>query len=210
MENEIQYQIPNAVIEPQPANNQKKYMLFGGVILLIIILSVSVFLLNHKQTKTSTTPVQNSSSVTKADVSFYPPSVLLSSTVPTKTVEILLSAPLSSTGVELEMVYDPQALKDVSFLTPAKTFFGDQTQYKVLKKTIDTQHGVMYFSIGGMPSSTIASTKGVVAYLTFTRNPTFTKTSSVIAFLNTSMVTQKGSHDSILTNAKPLEISIMP
>lgn len=200
-----------ATTQPFFTSNRRNIMLGIALIIIVILGVVALFLYGRKSVKTSnSSPITHESNITKAHLYFNPDSVLLTPTDQSETATIMLTTPPNTTAVELNMVYDPQALQDVSVFAPPTTIFGSHSQFYVIGNSVDASQGKIQFSISVLPGvKTLASGTGTVAVIGFTRNPAYTGSSSGIAFLKTTMVTQKGTNSSVLGGVDPLHIDFM-
>lgn len=147
-----------------------------------------------------------------ATLSFNPSriSVVRSGTTPT-TVDIMLDAGQHTvSGAQIELYYDNKALQNVT-IDPAQTsIFGTfGSDYTLISRRVENSLGRVTLWVGILPTNkTPRNGYGKVATLSFRAIPTSTATTTPIAFLNKSIVTQTGVADSVMKSGDPLIITI--
>jgi len=144
-----------------------------------------------------------------AKVLFNPTSVDLSSTTatPTSSVNILVdSGGAEISGVQVELQYDPNALRNV-VLTPtvdATGFFGSSAS--VLFNDVKQDTGRISYAVAISQGQGGKAGVGKIATLTFTKGLGAIRTTQ-ITFLDKTLVTILGANDSALKETVPLSIT---
>ncbi len=189
------------------------------IIILTILTGVLVFLaVQNEQRKVQApdmtvgteSPTQQPVSKT-ATVSFDPMSVqAVASTRSASTVDVILdSKEHTIDSIQLEFVYDPAILSNVTVVAPESNFFGDQGSYTVFPLSDDPQRGRASYAVGISPEREARQGIGVVAQISFSVNPQSTASATEIQVLDRSMANEPNSHQSVLAPVEPLTITIV-
>ena len=101
-------------------------------------------------------------------------------------------------GVQLAIAYDPKVLQNVS-VTPGG-FFDHPV---ILQNAIDTNTGIIYYTLSINPNSAQISGEGTVAILHYTK---LSGTATKVSFLPQTKITSKGVNDSILKQASSVQL----
>ncbi len=104
------------------------------------------------------------------------------------------------TAVQLELSYDPKAVRNI-VITPGPLFTGGAV---IINKN-DPEKGTFTYAVGITPSQTPVTGLGVVATITFTAGSAGT---SQLTLLPTSLVTARGVASSVLKSSTGTEIVI--
>jgi hypothetical protein len=144
-----------------------------------------------------------------AELTFSPNQVVLASAAATATVDVLIDSKEHFTdGVQLELLYDPEVLTNVTVSTPQDNFFGGPGDSNPLLNDIDPERGRISYGLGINPSLTSKQGTGVVAQLTFSLNPQSTAAQTAIEVMDRSMIIESTSHKNVLAVPASLNISI--
>lgn len=142
-----------------------------------------------------------------AVLSFLPETVTLSPQAPTTTLDIVLDSGIHVvSGVQVELLYDPQAISNVEVTSSNPSLLGTINQdFIVLFSNVDQLQGRVSYAAGITPSSDkVVTGDGSILTLTITKNPSFEGTETPIAFLDKSAVTEEGITESVLNTSTPL------
>jgi len=144
-----------------------------------------------------------------AELTFSPNQVVLASSAATATVDVLVdSKEYLVDGVQLELLYDPAVLTNVSVTAPQNNFFGGQGDSNQILDDTDPQLGRVSYGLGISPALMSKQGSGVIAQITFSLNPQSTATDTVIEVLDRSMIIDSVSHKNVLAAPASLNISI--
>ncbi|HRN96015.1 MAG TPA: hypothetical protein PLD54_01045, partial [Candidatus Levybacteria bacterium] len=145
-----------------------------------------------------------------AEIIFSPNEVVLASNTATTTVDIIVDTKeYEVDGVQLELMYDPEVLTNVTMTTPEQNFFGGQGNSNNFINEVDPQRGRVSYWFGINPMLTSKQGTGVVAQLSFTLNPQSSATETVIDVLDKSMITEIETNKNVLAAPSPLNITIV-
>lgn len=190
------------------------------VILIIILTALTALLVwlavQNEQKQSISQEESSTSSVVKeqvqknAELSFVPQSVVLGSATQSATVDVWVKTNNNAIdGVQLELLYDPQVISNVSITSPDQNFFGTTNDSNIIINNIDAERGRVSYALGLNPGTVPKKGEGTVARLSFTLNPINKSAQSTIDFLDKSMVIETTSHESVLSNTTPLQISVV-
>lgn len=107
------------------------------------------------------------------------------------------------TAVQLEILYDPEVLKDV-VIKPG-TFF---TSPVPLLNTIDRNEGRMSYALAITPAQAPLKGSGTIATISFTKNPSSNLTETTLKLLPRTLVAAKGVGPSVLKEATGTTIQL--
>ena len=131
------------------------------------------------------------------------PATTASSVSALQSTDIVVHSNMNKiTGVQLEISYDPNVLSHVTIT--AGTYFPQPT---TLLNTVDKVNGRLSYVLAIGPTSKEASGSGIVATISYTILPT-ASSSTTLAFLPKTEVTQQGVLGSVLKATNNLAISI--
>lgn len=111
------------------------------------------------------------------------------------------------TGVQIELVFDPQVLQNVK-ITPsqgATSFFGTEKESIVLRNGITTQGRISYI-IAVQPRMSGKVGNASIGTLSFTTSQAH-PSSTTVQFADKTMVTTEGEVESVLKGTTPLTIT---
>ncbi|SRR5258706_9211524 len=108
-----------------------------------------------------------------------------------------------STGVQLELQYDPNVVTNVS-VTPG-AFYADPFE---LLKNIDKKNGRITYAIAIKPNGTAQSGKGVVAIVHYDLVPGVSANQVAFTFLPKSKATAEGVVQSVLKSTTDYKMSV--
>lgn len=109
--------------------------------------------------------------------------------------------PVSS--AQIELLYDPKMITDISVVNPENSFFGSDSA--VLINQVDQDQGRVTYAVSTSRNEIVGT--GPIARLNFTLNRDATDESSII-FLPKTTVTSIDSPISVLNNFKSLKITL--
>ena len=132
----------------------------------------------------------------------------------TATVNVVLNSDEHIvTGVQVEALYDPQVLTNVTINTAQNSFFSiNEEPTVVLFKEVEPLTGKVSYVEGIQPGGKAVNGIGNIATITFRVNPTTTETQSTIILLDSSMVSEDSDTHagaSVLGGVTPLKINIV-
>ncbi len=184
---------------------KKTLALISGLVLVTVVLFV-IALRSNQQTTQGPTPTGTTTQASPTpDVAH---SVLALKPNPVSVlpggagrVEVELNPSDNPvTAVQLELSYDPKAVRNVQ-ITPGPLFTGGA---QIINKN-DPVGGTFTYAIGITPSQTPVTGSGVVAVITFTAGSAGT---SQLTLQPTSLVTARGVASSVLKSSTGTEIVI--
>lgn len=145
-----------------------------------------------------------------ATVFFNPQNIDLSSgtATPTSSVDIFVDTGNNEiSGVQLEMQYDPKALRNVALTqsTDVNAFFGPNNQ--PLFREVNPETGRISFAIAIQPTQPTKKGVGKLATLSFSK--VFNaKGTTTVNFLEKTVVTVLGADQSALKDSIPLSVTL--
>lgn len=190
------------------------------ILVLTILTGLLVFLALSNERRTSPEPVDESdmsaevsppAPLKTATLTFEPNTIeAVASTASANTVDVILNTDEHDVdSVQLELIYDPNDLLNVTVSAPENNIFGGQGDYVVIPMPNDHERGRISYAIGINTTSEAVRGVGPVARITFTVNPSSTNDLTQIQVLDRSMVVETNSHESVLAPVDPLTISIV-
>lgn len=183
-------------------------LITGGLIYMALTTSQTPSTLN--QTPTTTTEVNQAKPVKKtAQLSFDPASLTitpLGSGAAKQTVNIMVKTQGQIvSGAQIELQFDPLSVSNLTIDAGTDSIFGP-SGYFVIPLNVDYQTGRATYAVAVGATATPKATEGKVATVTFTAKKHANLTTSVIAILDKSIVTEEGTGESILTGEHPLTL----
>lgn len=181
-------------------------------ILTSILVIYSLILDSHKNTvanqTVTTTPIPTK--VQRDSSLYFDPSTFTISSLASLSgkVNVVLKAPHNQvSGVQIELLYDPKVLMDVSIATPTASFWGNNNaDVQTLYKNIDPVSGRVSYIEGIPPKGQAISGSGNILTLTFKVNPLTLGTGTTIKLLDKSLVMQSQTNGSVLGKTENLNI----
>lgn len=145
-----------------------------------------------------------------ATLQFVPGTVVVASSSGKTTVDVLINTQEHMVdGVQLELLYDPAVLSNLTLTVPQNNFFGQPGDYTYVPVQSDPERGRASYWLGISPIAQSKSGEGIVAQLSFTVNPNADVSETVVEVLDRSMVTESSTHESVLATPSPLNISVV-
>ena len=184
-------------------------------ILLFFALTSDQKLLQTTKDGTSPAPTQEEVVDGKAKLYFDPAEINVKlSASNTATVNVVLNSDEHIvTGVQIEALYDPQVLSNVTVNTAENSFFSiSEEPTVVLFKEVEPLTGKVSYVEGIQPGGKAVNGIGNIATITFRVNPTTTENSSTIILLDSSMVSEDSDTHagvSVLGGVTPLKINVI-
>jgi hypothetical protein len=177
---------------------------------ILVVLAIN----NERQAATDTQPsraVDITPTLEKTGViEFTPATVVLASGSGRTTVDVSVDTKEHMVdGVQLELLYDPAVLSNVSITVPQDNFFGESGEFSNILNEVDSERGRVSYWLGISPIAQSKKGEGVIAQLSFTVNPNADVSQTAIEVLDRSMITETSTHTSILATPAPLNISIV-
>ena len=171
-----------------------------------LLLSTSSRVGTQTAGKTTITPSvritnnQSSSTNIKIDPKLITSDIYLLKNPDGKTIYVNLNTGKDSiSGVQLAISYNPNLISTIS-ITPGD-FFDNPT---ILQNAVDTNNGIIYYSLSIPPSSGQIYGEGTVAVIHYSGIPAGVGTT--ISILPQTKVTTKGVNGSVLKQAKSISI----
>lgn len=171
-----------------------------------LLLSTSSKVGTKTAVKTTITPSvgitnnQSSSTNIKIDPKLITSDIYLLKNPDGKTIYVNLNTGKDSiSGVQLAISYNPNLISTIS-ITPGD-FFDNPT---ILQNAVDTNNGIIYYSLSIPPSSGQIYGEGTVAIIHYNGIPAGVGTT--ISILPQTKVTTKGVNGSVLKQAKSISI----
>lgn len=165
----------------------------------LVIVLVALFILSFSAPQSQVTPPSaqpTPTPIAQTTIKLSPNPVALADSTP-GSVEVLMDTSDNEvTAVQLEILYDPKALSDVS-VKPGTFFTGPVP----LLNTIDKQEGRISYALAIAPAQAPLKGSGTVAIIEFTKNPTTTLTQTELTLLPRTLVAAKGVGPSVLKQA---------
>jgi hypothetical protein len=150
---------------------------------------------------------QETDVVKNAEMMFEPSAVVISSGSAQSTVMVVIDTKdRSADGVQLELVYDPQALSNVTVTLPDNNFFGTASDAAVIVNSIDQERGRISYWVGVNPDALPSEGIGAIAEISFIMNPVAPVNNTVIEIMDQSMITDGSLHTNILGKTSQLQI----
>lgn len=188
------------------------------IIVLTLLTGVLVFLAIRNEQQVGTDQDMGTDSVEEQEVQldktatmFFDPSVaeVSAATLSASTVDVYFdSKEHTIDSIQLELVYDPDVLTNVSIAAPPVNFFGETGDYLVPMQIVDNENGRIRYAIAMTPESEAVWGVGAVAQISFSLNPQSTATQTQIEVMDRSMAVETTSHESVLAPVDPLVITI--
>jgi len=184
------------------------------ITVLTVLTAILVFLaIKNEQKRQSPesqdTPVVVNQKPEKTALLVFSPTEVVLSGSQAASVEISIDTKQYKVdGVQLDLLYDPEVLTNVQLTVPQQNFFGGPGDVNNFINEVDAQRGRVTYYLGISPTLTSKQGKGVIAELSFTRNPSTDATESAIEILDKSMIVEEKSHESVLATPSPLHIII--
>ena len=171
--------------------------------LIIVLVALFVLSMSAPSQKTPTTTTQPTPTpVAQTVIRLTPNPVSL--TQNQGTIEVTMdTAENEVTAVQLEILYDPAVLSNVSI--QAGTFF---TSPVPLLNTIDKNQGRISYALAITPAQAPLKGSGTVATIAFTKNPATTATQTELQLLPRTLVAAKGVGPSVLKKATGATIQL--
>ena len=169
------------------------------VIVLVALFVLSFAAPNSQVTRTTLQPTPTP--IAQTIINLTPNPVTLTEGTP-GTIDVTMDTSENEvTAVQLEVLYDPKALSDVS-VKPG-TFF---TSPVPLLNTIDKKEGRISYALAIAPAQSPLKGSGTVATIEFTKSTSTTLTQTELTLLPRTLVAAKGIGPSVLKKATGAKI----
>lgn len=189
------------------------------ILVLTILTGVLVFLALKNEQRTAPQQAGEGERITedtalpeKTATLTFDPQIMeaIPSTASANTVDVVLNANEHTIdSVQLEIVYDPADLSNVTVSAPENNIFGGPGSYTVIPMPSDPALGRVSFAMGISTQAQAVQGAGPVARISFTVNPSTTKDVTQIQIMDRSMIVETNSHESVLAPVDPLTINII-
>lgn len=186
----------------------KKVVLVGFILLGIIALGLGMSMgqQDSELMKGGPTPT----SVAQSQLSFSPSEATFTETKQVTMDVVLDTRSNNVTGVQLEMLYDPEIIADLT-ITPGPFLTNGTNEPENLINKIDAKGGRATYALVLPLSQEAVKGKGVIATLTITQRTlptTITDTTTTIQLLRSSLVTAEGIRKSVLQSTSNATITL--
>lgn len=186
------------------------------IVILAIITGVLIFLaIRNEQTQEFVNNALNNATPTPSEIAPYATlgfsvsELDASASTTTQTVDVVVDtngSPMA--GIQLEMSYAPEILKNMKINKPAVSFMGENPV--VLINKVDPVQGRISYAVGISSTGEEKTGKGVIATLTFSISNPKGVADTQISFLPKSMATTYSTANSVLKGTAPLRILLTP
>lgn len=184
--------------------SRKTLALISSLVIVLVALFVLSFSTTPKATDKQNTSMQpEPTPIAKTVIKLSPNPVILTATSAGSVDVSMDTSDNEVTAVQLEILFDPDVLTDVS-IRPG-TFF---TSPVPLLNTVDKQEGRISYALAITPAQAPLKGSGTIATIVFSKNPASTLTQTELKLLPRTLVAAKGIGPSVLKEATGTTITL--